>query len=157
MPSDEDESPDVLRKAVWINNKGHWRLWSRAQVFYNHEVSIEEESRQQAFWKKAQRDSEKRAKKLINELKREMNPDKMKDDITDEMIERAKDYPVENLVDIGKAGICCLWHDEKTASMKLTKRNRLRCYGACGKSFDSIDVYRHLHGATFIEAVKALN
>lgn len=129
-----------------------------APMFFNPDVSVEEEARQAALWKQAQRDSEKRSRQLINEWKREMNPVTMKNEVTPEMIERAKEYPVENLVDIPKnRAICCLWHDEKTPSLHLSRNNKLRCYGSCGKSFDSIDTYRQLHGATFHEAVRALS
>jgi hypothetical protein len=127
------------------------------KMFFNPNVPVDEEIRQAALWKQAQRDSEARARKLINEWKREMMPVKMKDEVTPEMIERAKEYPIESLVAIPRNNaICCLWHDEKTPSLHLSKHNRLRCYGACGKSFDSIDTYRQIHGVTFHEAVRSL-
>ena len=125
-------------------------------MFFNPDVSVEEEIAQATAWKLAQMESEKRARKLVNEWKMEMRPVKKENEVTPEMIERARTTPIENLINIGRAGICCLWHDEKTASMKLTKRNKLRCYGACGKSFDSIDVYRQIHGVSFHEAVRSL-
>lgn len=126
-------------------------------IFFNPDVSIEEEIYQAACWKEAQRRSEQRAKKLIMEWKQEMNPVKRKDEVTQEMIERAKEYPIANIIEINRTGFaCCLWHDEKTASMKLTKHNRLHCYGSCSKSFDSIDTVRRLHGLSFLDAVKAL-
>jgi len=73
-------------------------------------------------------------------------------------IERAKHYPIENLLPVqpGKK-ICCLWHDERTPSMHLWKDNKLFCYGGCNKMYDSIAVYMKLHNVTFLEAVDALN
>lgn len=132
------------------------RIFPLVPMFFNTDVPLKEERVQAEGWKQAQRNSERRARKLINEWKQELRP-VMKNEVTQEMIDRAKDHPIENLIDIPRGKmICCLWHDEKTPSMHLSKHNRLRCYGACGKSFDSIDTYRQLHGVSFHDAVRSL-
>ncbi len=77
--------------------------------------------------------------------------------ITDEQIERAKQYPIEDLVDVGRGGMArCISgeHDDKTPSMDC-RNNFVFCH-ACGFHADVIAVYQKIHRATFPEAVKAL-
>ena len=71
-------------------------------------------------------------------------------------IDKAKAYPISELVEFKHGFARCIFHSEKTASMKLyEKENRCHCF-SCNKSFDSIDVYRQIHGCSFREAVKNL-
>lgn len=77
-----------------------------------------------------------------------------RDRITEGMIERAKDYPIENLIDARRGFAPCLFHKDSNPSMYV-KNNFAHCF-SCGKTADTIDVYRKLYGATFPEAVKAL-
>ena len=77
--------------------------------------------------------------------------------ITDEDIERAKEYPVENLIELDSRGKAIAWcHDDKNASMTLWKgKNRVRCW-ACSKTYNPIDILVERDGLSFIEAVKRL-
>lgn len=94
--------------------------------------------------------------KKLNILKAEKdrweNPVYNPDDITDEMIERARQYPTSNLVD--KHFINCLFHQEKTPSMKIYK-DGYHCFG-CGAHGDVIDLYMQVHGVDFKTAVKLM-
>jgi len=75
--------------------------------------------------------------------------------ITDDMIARAREYPISRILSVNNRGFAkCIWHEEDTPSM-YTKKNYAHCFG-CGKSGDSIDVYRALNGCGFKEAVLAL-
>jgi hypothetical protein len=74
--------------------------------------------------------------------------------ITLDMIERARVYPIENFVDARRGMALCIFHDDHNASMYV-KNNFVHCF-SCGKTADTIDVYRKIHGATFPEAVRAL-
>jgi hypothetical protein len=75
--------------------------------------------------------------------------------ITEDMIERAREYPIESLIGNSRRGnVLCVAHDEKHPSMSL-KGNRARCF-SCGYYGDPIDVYMKLNGVGFIEAVKSL-
>lgn len=78
------------------------------------------------------------------------------DAITDAMIARAKDFPIEELYD-GKlrhgSGLCP-FHSERTPSFHI-KKNRYKCYG-CGEYGDSISFYMKMNNVGFIQAVKAL-
>jgi hypothetical protein len=78
------------------------------------------------------------------------------DRITAEMIDRAREYPIESLIGTnGRRGnVLCIAHEETNPSMSL-KGNRARCF-SCGYFGDTIDVYMKLHGVGFVEAVRAL-
>lgn len=75
------------------------------------------------------------------------------------VIERAKEYPIPNMVQFGSNHkALCLWHAEKTPSLHYYKKNNTcYCFGGCGRSFDSIDVYRAIHNCSFTHAVSELN
>jgi DNA primase len=76
-------------------------------------------------------------------------------EITQAMINRAREYPISEMIDFNRAGFSkCLWHEERTASMHL-KNNRVHCFG-CGKNGDAIEVAMKLQGVTFVEAVRRL-
>lgn len=52
--------------------------------------------------------------------------------------------------------VCCPWHHEDTPSLVWNpKSNSARCFGACGRNYDLIDVYMK-KGMTYIEAVQKL-
>ena len=78
-----------------------------------------------------------------------------KTEINDEMIERAKEYPFENLVDLNRSKfILCPFHDDSKPSFFI-KNNFGFCF-SCGKSADTIDFVMQTRSLTFIEAVKSL-
>jgi hypothetical protein len=82
---------------------------------------------------------------------------KAEDEITPDMIARAKEYKITDLIEVDRAGkVCCLVHTEKTPSMAYNRqRNKLHCFG-CGANMDSIDVYMALNNANFHDAVRKL-
>jgi len=125
-------------------------------MFFNPNVSIEEEIYQAAKWSQSQRESERRAKKLIMEWKQEMNPVKRKNEVTPEMIDRAKVSPIENMIEVVRGVAHCISgeHADKRPSMRV-KNNRARCF-SCGFKEDAIGVAMKLHGYSFHDAVRAL-
>lgn len=72
-------------------------------------------------------------------------------------IARAKSYPVSELIKFNREHkACCIWHNEKSASMHYYKgTNSVYCFG-CGRHGDAIDVIRQMKGCSFGEAIKAL-
>jgi DNA primase len=76
-----------------------------------------------------------------------------------DMVSNARQYPIPQLLELDKTGKCiCPFHFEKTPSLNYYKKtNTCYCFGGCGKAYDAIDIYRHIHNCTFKEAVKALN
>ena len=78
-------------------------------------------------------------------------------DKSDEVL-RAKDYPMENLLEFRGSKMCCPWHNETGPSLHFyPKNNNAYCWGECGKAYDSIDAYMFVHKVGFLEAVKELN
>lgn len=76
--------------------------------------------------------------------------------ITNDMVVRAKEYPIEQLVefDKGKAKAWC--HQDKSPSLSWhRKANRAHCF-PCNKSFNPIDVLMDRDGMSFPEAVRFL-
>jgi hypothetical protein len=73
--------------------------------------------------------------------------------INDEMIARAKDVPIDTLLDIGRNNIECLWHDDKSPSLSYHKKgNFVKCF-ACDEYADSIKVYQKINNCDFKTAV----
>jgi len=73
--------------------------------------------------------------------------------INDEMIARAKDVPIDSMLDIGRNNIECLWHDDKSPSLSYHKKgNFVKCF-ACDEYADSIKVYQKINNCDFKTAV----
>ena len=76
---------------------------------------------------------------------------------SDERIEEAKAYPIEQLIEFDRTGKALAWcHTDRTPSLTWYRAgNRARCF-PCGKSFNPIQVLMDRDGKTFVEAVKEL-
>lgn len=76
--------------------------------------------------------------------------------VTDAEIERARQYPIENLIESKRGMARCVsgTHEDRNASMQTTG-NFAYCH-ACGFKADVIGLYQKLHGASFVDAVRAL-
>lgn len=97
----------------------------------------------------------KQLKKINGELYYLEHKDEVKEgQITEEMIERARQYPFEQLVEIKKGFISCPFHNEKSSSFYI-KNNFGYCFG-CQESADTIKYVMQVEGLTFIETVKRL-
>lgn len=71
-------------------------------------------------------------------------------------VERARNYPIDSLLEFNHNKTLCIWHDEKTPSLCLKKEwNKATCFGGCGTK-DSIDVAMKLYNLDFKEAVRFL-
>jgi len=85
-----------------------------------------------------------------------LNPPAKVDTVTDSDIDRARKYPITNLLlEPPKRGfIHCPFHSEKTSSCKVFA-DHIHCFG-CGKHLDSIGYLMEVEGKTFINSVKYL-
>lgn len=87
---------------------------------------------------------------LLKEIDEMLHPK-----ITEIDIIRAKEYPMERLVEIdGRGFALCLGHRDTKPSMYV-KNNWAYCF-SCGYRADSIKVYQDTTGAPFLQAVKEL-
>lgn len=75
-------------------------------------------------------------------------------DVSDEQIQRAREYPIEELVQVRAGRAKCLFHDDSNPSMDVRK-NFYFCY-TCGAKGDVIALAQKKMGITFKEAVKLL-
>ena len=76
--------------------------------------------------------------------------------ITQDMIDRAADHPIENLFpDAHRGMVRCFLHDDKRPSASL-KNNRFKCWVCNNKPYNPIDVLRYRDNLTFQEAVLKL-
>jgi len=82
-------------------------------------------------------------------------PRKRKDDITDDDIRRAKEYPFEMLIEIeGNRMARCPFHEDHDPSFSI-KNNYGYCFG-CQWKGDTISFLMQKEGLSFIEAVRQL-
>jgi DNA primase len=73
------------------------------------------------------------------------------DSLTPAQIERAKQYPLKDLLGTNKNIINCPFHDDRTASLNI-KNNFYHCHG-CGVSGDTIKFLMEKENLSFKEAV----
>jgi hypothetical protein len=89
-------------------------------------------------------------------LKRAQDPGKEYGRVTDEDKQKAKDYPIESLVQFKRGVALCPFHGDKTPSMnKVKNENKAHCF-SCNQTWDSIDFVRQMEGLDFEGAVKFL-
>lgn len=95
--------------------------------------------------------------KVYREIQMYKNPKFVElQEISDEDIEKAKNYPIENLIEVNKEGFAlCLFHDDHHPSM-YCRKNYYYCF-SCNASGSTIDLYMYLNNVNFIEAVRFLS
>lgn len=72
-------------------------------------------------------------------------------------VERARKFPIENIVKVDRMGFTiCPFHPEKTASMRVYPDNHAYCFG-CNKRADAIDMAMVTWNVGFNEALKRLS
>lgn len=75
--------------------------------------------------------------------------------VTEERIEQAREYPIDQLIEIRNGMAKCINHEDKHPSMNC-KNNFVYCH-SCGYHADAIGVYMKLKNCGFIEAVNTLS
>ncbi len=99
---------------------------------------------------------DKMAKELYNYDNPQPRDYEKAEDISEEDIARAREYPLDNLIEFKNGSALCLWHAEKTSSLKYWKKQNIaHCFG-CSKTVDSIEAARFLYNYSFPEAVNYL-
>lgn len=101
--------------------------------------------------------SAEKTQRMVEKYGRELEIRKMGavEEIPMEMIYRAKEYPIEQIIAVGRNGRAkCVFHGGESDNMDIRK-NFAYCY-KCNESGDAITVYMKVHDCTFKQAVKAL-
>ena len=135
-----------ILSAIFMSEMGDWekKFWAKISTFhiYEREAKMREEKiRKMKMWIALGDISNKPTKP---------------GQITPTDIRKAKEYPIENLVEVNMGGFaCCPFHNEKKPSLKVYNDNTWYCFG-CGKGIDSIDFVMLRDGIDFISAVKKL-
>jgi len=100
------------------------------------------------------KESKKELKKLLAEQRAKTSNKEIKGKITEEDIQRAKEYPFENLIEVNRNFGICPYHEDKHPSF-FVKNNWGHCF-TCNKSVDTIQFVMDMQNLTFIEAVRFL-
>ncbi len=82
-------------------------------------------------------------------------PPVSKDAVTDADIERARQFPIRQLVKTRGNNTLCLWHNDRHPSMHLYKDNHAYCF-VCSKYANAIDFAMQMNSMQFIPAVQWL-
>ena len=73
-------------------------------------------------------------------------------------MEKAKAFPIPQIIDFVKGKAMCPFHNERTASLHYYEEtNTTYCFGGCGKSFDAVDIYQKKFDVTVKTAIKEMN
>ena len=93
----------------------------------------------------------------IKEFESKQGRPERADKITDDMIQAAKDTPIESVITFDRTGKALAFcHADKSPSLSWNRKgNRAKCW-PCDKSFNAVDVLILRDGMSFIEAVKQL-
>lgn len=79
--------------------------------------------------------------------------------IQDSTIQAVRDLPIEDVLEryikIKKNEACCPFHNEKTPSFRISKKNFFKCFG-CGEAGDAIAFVQKHDKLTFIEAIERI-
>jgi DNA primase len=87
--------------------------------------------------------------------KKQQKQQKVRRDADRTDVENARNYPIVNILPVKGGFTKCIYHKEKTGSMRVYNDNHAYSF-CCGKRSDAIDIYKELNGCTFKEAVSAL-
>ena len=109
-----------------------------------------------AFLKSSISEAKDKVEKFEKEIKRLLNPVVSVGGITDEMIEEAKHYPVDLLIEFNRGRCKAFCHDSDSFSMSHNKKaNRAHCF-VCNRSFNPIDILIERDGLSFVDSVLQL-
>jgi len=78
--------------------------------------------------------------------------------ITQDQIDRAREYPIEDLVEtpVRRGMALCPFHPDNNPSMSVQKYNRYKCF-SCDAKGDAIDFYMKTREVDFLTAVARLS
>lgn len=95
----------------------------------------------------------------LNRVKRQLkfiSMPSIRGEITPDMVEHAKAYPVNRLVMFTKGRAKAWCHDDRNPSMYHGTRKNVACCPVCGKTFNPISILMERDGMTFPDAVRNL-
>jgi hypothetical protein len=97
-----------------------------------------------------------KAAKELRYLALMINGAKHREQITDEQVEAARNYPIDKLVHFERGFALAPCHEDSKPSLHHNKgRNRAHCF-VCNRSFNALDYLMEFEGLKFVDAVKQL-
>jgi len=136
----------ALRKAGAIYNETAKKLWKNKEYPLSMEID--------SFWRTSPlHQMYKKTSWYLNEIENVGN----NNILTEIEIQRAKEYPLEKIINTKKQGkhYICPFHTEKTPSLHITN-NLWYCHG-CSKGGTTIDFVMRVYNLDFKSAVRAIN
>jgi hypothetical protein len=103
-------------------------------------------------------EEDKKSQRAISALKDAERGIERRGAITDDMVARAKEYPIAELIDFDRTGASIAFcHPDQRPSLRMMKgKNAAYCF-PCAKKFDPIDILRERDGLSFHDAVRRLS
>lgn len=149
------EQPDVKDISDFVARGGDFRSLMESAKCYTSTAEVEEDKKQrQAQWLSTRFHQAYLDKHRETYYRAAQLPTSFPDD----EVLRAKQYPIGNLLEFTRHKAVCPFHNERTPSLHYYgKTNSCYCFGACGRAYDAIDLYQHLHSCSFKDAVTELN
>lgn len=157
----KDKAEEFEVSEEWAKERRISYLNSRIAYYKNHQTGIMRHIRSSDFYIRefifsSLADSQK---EIVSHEKEKyfINNARLlsKSGITEDMIQRAKEYPIEQLLEVKKGKSLCINHAERNPSMNC-KNNFAYCH-ACGYTGDVIDIKMKLDNLSFVEAIRRLN
>lgn len=153
------DRPGVKDISDYVGSGGDLHALLRTTKHFTSEEDVRADmSERRALWKSThfheafvalleeERERRKREEKRVHAKTYDKAPD----------VEKAKAYPIEDLLELRFKKCKCLWHNEESPSLHLFSNNKMWCFGSCGKGYDAIDVYMKKNEVDFKTAVKDL-
>lgn len=145
-PKVRKEMKDWLSEMVEFSKECQERRWKEMK-------ELIEKSKKRLAEKMEHRGGVEEKKRILSDIKRLEKV--LNSDITNESIERAREFPIKNLIKIERDMALCIDHEDKNPSMNC-KNNFVYCH-SCGYHADAIGVYMKLNNCNFKEAVNKLS
>ena len=136
----EDNIKEIYeRKAMWVINSVFPEWFIRCLI---------------KLWGLDQLEKElKCAKARFRINKHYLLDDNNDNEITPEIIARAREYPIDKIIEVKRNKALCLWHPDKNPSMHYYKKtNTVYCF-TCNTFGDAIDIFMKKNNVGFVQAV----
>ncbi len=127
------------------------KMLKRIYQNYNDEFSIWFGEKLVEVWLG---DTLDKSSKEVHKLEWLLSPPKQKGNITEQMIERAREYPFKDLIESKRNFALCPFHSDEKPSLYL-KNNWGNCF-SCGWHGDTIKFVMERDNLSFAEAIKRL-
>lgn len=151
------EAKKIVKKQIKDCEQEIERLVERKREIRNKAFATDQEERVTEILLDGVDDLIESYNKEINNKQVMLMSSQKKNDTLEVNVERAKEFPIDSLIEFQNNKACCVFHDERTPSLHYYKNtNSVYCWG-CHKYGDSIEVAMALWGVDFKTAVEKLS